>query len=274
MATCKLIIEHYQIILSTLEKLASHIKQDLNTYPSWIKEEDKIISDFDKLINAFCYFLPGGPTPQHTFACPGAFAGNEQTILLVDTVNQAKQQFREVANSYLANQKITDTLVVRQLLARAGYPGIKLRQVYRHIRYINFHPRRISFTRVRHNSHRIIDKQEALERVTKAGQGLHISVQQDQLRALDHDAFLVIHRDVQPIWACNISTFKNDDGKSSFLKILTSIPLLYLHDSTQPLPMIAFSKPITRHQLGPRCDKKIEEQVFLPSISAYRYKKK
>lgn len=265
------LIHHYLVILDSIKQLAQHIHQELATYPAWVNDDGILISDKGKVIATFSHFLPSGATPQQTYACPGALAGNSCTLKLVQQINCAKDQFKQTVNDLLKEQEYKDTSIVRSLLAHAGHPGIKLKQVYRHIRYIDFHPRRISFTRTKHNSHRVISKPEALERLKKAGQGLHIDVQKDQLNNL-LDTELVIHRDVQPIWAINVATFKNELGLSQSIKITTSLPLIYRHVENQPIPIVTFSKPYTRHQLEPRCDKQIENDPFLPSISAYRYK--
>lgn len=271
MSENSLVVEHFLAILGCLKQLAEHIHSDLIAYPTWINEEGSLVDNKGLFIAAIAHFLPSGVSPQQTYACPGALAANPKTLELVKTLNKAKDIFKQTVNQRLEHQEHKDTSIIRNILANAGYPGIKLKQVYRHLRYIDFHPRRISFTKTKHNSHRVISKTEALERLKNLGQGLHLDLQKEQLNTLAAQK-LVIHRDVQPIWAVNVATFKNALGLSRSIKITTSLPLVYLQQDNKPEPIVEFSKPYTRHQQQPRADKQIEEKPFLPSLSAYRYK--
>ena len=152
------LVQSYLLILKALAKLAQHIRHELTNYPVWVNDEGVLIHDREKVISAFSHFLPGGASPQQTYACPGAVAANTATFELIVQLNKLKDAFKQKVNNSLEHQEHKDTSIVRTALANAGYSGIKLKQVYRHIRCVDFHPRRISFTKTRHNSHRVINK--------------------------------------------------------------------------------------------------------------------
>lgn len=264
----------FEKVVTALNALCLHVHDDLRGYPVWIDNGTlELVSDRDKIIYVLKHLSPmEGLSPQETFACVGAVGGNRETLELVATVNLAKDEFRVKVNHYLAMDENRDTAVIRRLLALNGYPGIKLKQVFRHIRSVEYHPRRISFVKGRHNSHRIITKQQAEQMLKEAGQGMHIDVQLTKLSLLEPHARLVIHRDVQSHWLANVATFKGDSGRSTTAKIPSSLPLFYLHDKSLPLPRVLFGKKSHRHKPDSRTDKKIENEPFLSSISAYRYK--
>ena len=273
MSEALFIVQGYQSVLNALDLLSIHLKQDLADIRFWVVEQESSTSAQDKTIEALSLLTPAASSPQQTYACPGAIGGNQKTIHLVHEVNAAKDQFKTLAKQYLAQLENKDTQLIRQILKHAGFSAVKLRQVYRHIRWIDYHPRRISFTKVKHNSHQIITPLEAQKRLHKKGQGPHIAFQQSKLKTILSHELLVIHRDVQPIWAANLSTFKNEVGQSQHQKLVTSIPLVYRYDDTLPLPQIGLSTPHPNKKSTVRADKQIEDHPFISSLSGYRYKK-
>lgn len=274
----ELLIKAFEKVEESLKRLCLHIHDELSDYPCWIDDGvGQLIDDRDKVIYALRHFKPTeGLQPQQTFACVGALGCTKDTLALIDFVNEAKDEFQLSAKCYLAAHAIEqekDTSIIRRLLALNGYPGIKLKQVYRHIKYLEFHPRRISFCQTLHSLHRSVNRQEAQKALQKIGQGLHIEVQLSKLELLDNKDRLIIHRDIHKIWTANHATFKDEAGQSTFGKMRTSLPIFYVHNKQLPWPIVTFSKKITKHQQTPRADKKIEENPFLSSIKAYRYKR-
>ncbi|STX51486.1 DNA replication terminus site-binding protein (Ter protein) [Legionella busanensis] len=270
------IIDCFNALLKSLDEFQTHVYTQLKNNPVWINDpanKELLISDYSLFIAALTDFYPGDlETPQHTKSFQGALGGNLTTLHLVSLVNQSKDQLKLVINEYLSELQTKDTQVVHTLLKNAGFPRLKLKQVYRHIPCIDYHPRRIAFTQVKHNSHIIITKKELAARLNKIGKGRHIDVQQQKLQYLDDDK-LAIHRDTQSLWAANIATFKNEEGLSITRKLMTSMPIIYLQQDDLPLPDVNFSRRQKRDLTTVRYDKKIEDEVFLPSAAAYRYKK-
>jgi hypothetical protein len=269
------IVAAFTNIEDALNQLCLHLHDDLAAYPVWVANgRGELVNDRDRIIYAWKHFKPvQGTKPQNTFACPGAVSGTLNTLKLVQIVNEAKDNLRVLVDAYMRHLDIQDTSIVRQLLASHGYPAIKLLQVYRHIKTITYHPRRIAFTQTRHNAHESITLQQARQRLSEVGYGLHIDIQQTKLNLLSIPAKLAIHRELGPFWAVNVATFKDENGRSTTKKTMSSIPIVYIHNNSLPAPQVTFSKKRTQHKLEPRCDKQIEDQPFLPSIQAYRYKK-
>jgi hypothetical protein len=266
------VIEHFKALHYQLNELAEHISNDLASYPVWVMDKGELTNNRNIAEKIFLEFSHHSNLGQETLSCPGSIAGNLKTVDLVKNINEAKSVFQATCSFYLKMLDTRDTQPIRKLLGGIGYPDIKLRQIYRKINYINFHPRKISFTLSKHNSHRVVSKKEALDKLNKLGQGSHIHWQCDLIKKMD-DEKIVIHDEIKPIWAVNLSTFKKEDGKSDFMKILTRLPIIYLHDFNLPPPQVNFSRGYERKNNSPRADKKIETEPFLPSLRGYKYKK-
>ena len=269
------IITAFELVLKTIDGLCQHMGNELTAYPFIVvNEQDNFINDRDKAIYALKHFEPiSSLSPQETWGCPGAVGCTKTTFKLIEAVNKAKDTFKLISQLYKDICKANPTKPVRQVLAAAGYGGIKLKQVYRHIVYINYHPRRIAWSQAKNGANVIVTQAQAKERLLKAGKGEHIDLQLAQLERLNPSEKLVIHRYIKPYWIVNVSSFKDQQGISANEKIRTSLPLFYLHTPDLPNPKVCFSEKIERNSTKPRADKMIEDSVFLPSISAYRYRK-
>ncbi|KTC71404.1 hypothetical protein Lbir_1742 [Legionella birminghamensis] len=269
MSSASQVISCFKKVLTAGEDLRHHLIS-LDTNAVWINTPltRDFINDSSHLAAAILDFYPLiDNNPQSTSAYQGAIGGTQATLRLAETFNSAKDLFCLAARAYMKEQKQRETVIIHDLLRNAGFPPIKLRQVYRHVPIVNFHPRLISFCMLRHNSKIKISQLEAQERLAKAGKGLHIDVQLNKLRQQDN---LVIHRETASIWAANISTFKEISNRVTTHKILTSLPIIYPHDTRYPFPQVKYSESRARNA---RRDKCMEDDVFLKSIHAYRYVK-
>ena len=275
-------IEYHEAVLSTfkaflaaLDKLCLHIHDELTGYPVWIDNgKDEFIDSRDKVIYVLKHITPSMHlSPQETFSCPGAVGASNETVDLIDRVNYAKDTFKLAVQSYITSANGNPTKPARQILASAGYGGIKLLQVYRHLPYIKFHPRRIAWTKSKKGGHVIINPTQAKEKLLKAGQGEHIDTQLAKLSLLrSPNDKLVIYRQLKTCWGINVATFKDEDGHSITHRIREeSLPLFYCHDKTLPIPIVCFSKKTNRN-VEVRSDKQLENLPFLKSIHAHRYK--
>lgn len=268
------IIEAFEQLIAQLKILCSHLYDELTNYPTWIDNgEEQLIDDRDRLIYTITHFkfITGLSSPE-TFNCIGAVGVAPITLDYIQAVNQAKTNFRDLVHAYMRTHQIKDIAMIRQLLASAGYLRVKLKQVFRQLIMIPTHPRRIAFTKASNGSNKVITLEMAKERLLKLGEGMHIDIQLAKLNLLKPDEKLVIYRQIKSHWATNVSTFKNEQNRSQTKCIYTSLPIFYLHNFNLPEPIVVFSKKINR-SLAPRADKQIEEQPFLPSLSAYRYKR-
>lgn len=267
----KTLINAYEQVTSALDTLCLHLQQDLANLPVWVAEGQTFHTNRKLLLHALKHVGPTPSlTPQETYACPGAVACIPETIELIQTLNIAKDAFKAAIATIKNNTTQDLSKTIRCVLAQAGYTAIKLKQVYRHIPYIAYHPRRIAWSKGKHGLNKTISLNEAERLLLKAGQGKHIDVQLAKLATLDDKTRLVIHRDIKPCWVVNIATFK-EGTQSRFEDIKTSLPLFYLHDAECAPPVVGFSTPNERTVVV-RTDKTLEEKPFLPSIHAFRYK--
>lgn len=270
------IIEAFDEIWLGLQKLSEHVKDDLAMLPLWVDNgAGELVTERSRAIEAIKHIkMSEGLRPQETLACVGAIGCKKETLLLLSVINQAKDKFKGLVQLYLAHyqaDKSRDTSVIRDLLASHGYAQVKLKQIYRHIQYVNYHPRRISFNYVSHSSQKAVSKAKAEKLLMAVGQGENIEVQLRQLQSLDSKERLVIYHEMN-CWVASVATFKNEYGRSKTEQLRTSIPLFYVHDTRLPLPAVAFAKKYEREQTGARADKLIDETAFLPSIRAFRYR--
>ena len=267
-------VSSFKALLQTLETCNKHIQTQLSELPLWVDNGAEVfVRNRDKVISALANFSPTpGLSPQETFKCPGVVAGTAQTLALIDKVNQAKTMFKELVRVCQQSTQQDMTKFVRDSLARAGYPAVKLKQVFRHIIYIDYHPRRIAWTKGKHTTSKQLSKQASEKLLDKAGQGLHIEIQKVKLSGLPHQTKLIKHRAIKAGWVVNIGAFK-ENNCSAYEDLRTALPLFYLHDQQLPNPVVCFAKPRVQNRKT-RIDKQIETVAFLPSISVYRYKKK
>lgn len=263
----------FTALLQTLATCNAHIQNELSELPLWVDNGAEVfVKNRTKVIFALGNFAPTqGLSPQETFKCPGVVAATPQTLALIDKVNQAKSTFKELVRRCQQSTQQDTPKFVRDTLARAGYPGVKLKQVFRHIIYIDYHPRRIAWTKGKHTTSKQLSKQASEKLLDKAGQGLHIEIQKIKLSGLPQHTKLIKHRAIKPGWIVNIGAFK-ENNCSAYEDIRTALPIFYLHNQQLPNPIVCFAKPRLQTRKM-RVDKQIESVAFLPSISVYRYKK-
>lgn len=273
------LISLFKSLLQHIDRLNTHILIDLKQLPLWVDNgADEFEQNRDKIIFALANFTPTeGLTAQETFKCPGVVAGTSATLRLIIAVNEAKSAFKKlVGTCHQENkqQKNNSDIpkFVRNTLAHAGYPGVKLKQVFRHIPVITYHPRRVAWSKGKHTTSKYLSKHDSEKLLTKTGQGKHIEIQKLKLRRLDQKTKLIQHRPIKPGWVVNIGAFKKNK-RSKYEDIRTALPLFYLHDPRLAPPLVCFSQPRVQNRKM-RADKLIECLPFLPSISVYRYKKK
>lgn len=264
------IVQAYDNLMDHLNALCRHIYDELVDYPVWIMQDGKLVNDRDRVIYALKHFSPTpGLAPQETWACPGAVGCNNKTIELINAVNQAKDDLKAQAKAYHDAFKPNPTKPIREILSLNGYGYTKLKQVYRHIRYIDYHPDRIAWTKGKAYSHVVITPDQARKMLMEAGQGEHIDIQLAKLGMLEPHEKLVKRRAMKPYWVVNIT--QRDQDKTNHQKISTSLPLFYLHNHQDETPTVCLSDK-SKDNRQARADKQIADESFLPSISVFRYK--
>lgn len=269
------IVSSFEIFIRALDTLCLHVHDDLKKLPVWIDNgKGQFVNDRNKLIYVLKHISPKAElSPQETYSCPGVVGATPQTFKLINKVNLAKDDFKAVVLKYNDIFKANPTKPARQILSAAGYGSVKLVQVYRHIPFIDFHPRRIAWSISKDTCNRRVSITQAKEMLLRAGQGEHIEIQLAKLSLLKPKDKLVIYRPIGKYWGINIATFRDKHNHSTNYRIRKeSLPLFYLHNDKLPMPEVCFSKKADRNNTGIRIDKKIEDVPFLKSIKAYRYK--
>ena len=253
-------------INDALNILCLHLHDDLTDYPVWVSNgEGGFTSSKDQLIYALKKFTPTpGLLPQETFSCPGAVGGNARTLELVKCVNAAKDHLKTVIADC---QEFLGASAMKHIHANFGIGTVKLKEVYRHLKCINGHPRRIAWSKCIHNSHKVISSQESAALLTKMGTGTNIDIQMAKLSMLG-ESTLVQYRRQKTQWVANFF-MKNEQGASLRGLIRTGLPIFYLHDNELTPPVVCFSNKRPRVAKNIK-HKKLEAEPFLPAINAYR----
>ncbi len=265
------IISSFELFLKALDKLCNHIQNDLQKYPVWIDNgQGQFIHSRKQAVSAIKHVSPSiNLSPTETFVCPGVIGGTIKTFALIDKLNKSKDNFKQTVLKYNDICKRNTTRPVREILAIAGYGGVKLMQVYRHITYVKFHPRRIAWSKSKNATYKKISLTEARNMLLKVRKGKHIDIQLSKLGLLKSRQKLVIFRKTRDYWGINLATFKNMRRNSINFRLRDeSLPLFYLHNSKLSEPVVCFSNRSRTHN---RTDKKIDNVPFLKSIKAYRY---
>ena len=211
---------------------------------------------------------------QETFSCPGGVGCTVQTVGLIEAVNAAKEEFKVSIKEIQKQLPKIAAKFIHHILAQETNGVVKLKEIYRHLHYIAYHPAKISWGIARDGTNVVISYDEAMRRLLALGEGEAIKIQRSQLELLPKTEKLVIHRDIQPYWIVNIAQPRNKWGKTPYENIRTSLPLFYIYDPELSAPDINFSSNSFDENIqrgAVRSDKLIQETPFLPSISAYRY---
>ncbi|HIF0232811.1 TPA: hypothetical protein ACXYK5_002739 [Legionella pneumophila] len=197
----------------------------------------------------------------------GVVGGTERLIRQLRDLNAAKAVFREAIRAYKVAHQLQRTVRVHQVLQEAGFAPLHLNAVTRELQFLDFTPRWVHYSRVRHSARQKITKAQAHARLAALTPGPAVATQIDQLRFADRD--LVIHRDLA-VWVVNAVGFAEGGHPAPRVRRFTSLPLVYLHEAGYPNPEVGYSVP--RKARKPRADKRTEDDVFLSSLHAYRYK--
>jgi len=267
------VVASFEEVIATLNKLCLHVLDDLKALPLWVFDGvESWVPDRDKL----CYILKHLDhrpelSPQETYVCPAVVAATAETFKLIDKVNSAKLVFKNAVAVYLKFLNTTKTKVVRRLLNASGYGAIKLKQVYRTIPYIDFHPCKITWAKSGKGSYVKITIPEAKELLLKKGQGEAIDIQLNKLSLLSPEEHLIVFHPIKPCWGVNITSFAKHTNSLTFKRLREiGMPLFYLHsqDLTAPIVQLSNILPLKKS----RIDKLWENKPFLASIHAYRKK--
>jgi hypothetical protein len=158
------------------------------------------------------------------------------------------------------------------VLKSANIARLNLKQAYRLIPIIVATPEKIGFSwYTQGKSITRISKQKAYERLCKYGDNSHIEIQKKKLASLNDYEELAIVQKQAPLVRANIVS--RQQGKVLRRAMNSSLPFMLASIDNNILPefnKINTDPPLTNTRLR-RSDNKISDEVFLPSIRAYRY---
>jgi hypothetical protein len=244
----------------------------------WVCGDQKNISD--ALITAYSdYWYYQDSDGRKTKNYHGLFLANTAIIKTAEEVNIAKTIFRQAAQELQKQDRqlwlssygnLNDQR--RRVLKSANIARLNLKQAYRLIPIIDATPEKIGFSwYTQGKSITRISKQKAYERLCKYGDNSHIEIQKKKLASLNDYEELAIVQKQAPLVRANIVS--RQQGKVSRRAMNSSLPFMLASIDNNILPefnKINTDPPLTNTRLR-RSDNKISDEVFLPSIRAYRY---
>lgn len=259
------ILQCHQSLKEAIDALCLYVCDHLTDLPIWIADHHTFTQSRYKLCQALTCFAPQQALPHNaTPTFPGAAGCDLDTLTLIDTVNAAKDALKEAVMAYKQADCYDQQLPANKIIAKAGHGFVRLKQLYRHIHYLSWHPRRIAWSKARDGSNVRISLAEAQKRLLRF-KGENIDI---QLKALGkiNDKVLVAYRPIRPYSLVNVAPFKDEPHDLSSIR--TSLPVFYLHDHTKPLPDVVFSNKANRDPTQHRSDRRIGKLV-LPAIHTY-----
>ncbi len=225
---------------------------------------------------------------RETRSCYGLVMANETLISQAQAVNQAKDRFKALVQNIqktnkdywlrekaLLNQRHQN---LRQQLHYTGLSRIHLKQLYRHIPILPQRPEKIGFTW--YSNGRSIKKMSvasAQQKLLAMGEHKpHIQLQLQQLNTLpEHEILAQIQTQVPVVRANLVYKQLTEKGHVETVRkaMNVSLPLLVPEEGSPLLPsfnQIGDQPPEARTRIA-RCDFKICDEVFLPSLRVHRY---
>ena len=231
----------------------------------------------------------GDQDGRETRSCYGLVMANEELISLAKSVNDKKDAFKLLVQSVQKDNQDRWLALKAQLNKRHdnlrarlyfnGLARLHLKQAYRHIPILETWPEKIGFTW--YSNGRSIKKltvAQAEQKLINMGEGKdHIQAQLQKLNTLgEHELLAQIQNQVPVVRANLVFKHLNELGHSETIRkaMNVSLPLLIPSEKFPFLPKfneISEQPPEQRTRI-PRNDFKIEQDAFLPSLRAHRYK--
>lgn len=225
---------------------------------------------------------------RETRSCYGLVMASEAIIILAQEINLAKDSFKALVQKiqktdkdlWLSHKAQLNTRhkTLRNQLYYTGLGRIHLKQLYRHIPILAYHPEKIGFTW--YSNGRSIKKLTVAQAETKllamGEDKTHIQQQLQKLHTLpQHEILAQIQTQVPVVRANLVFKLLNEKGHVETVRkaMNVSLPLLVPQENSPLLPVfnrIDEQPPSARTRIA-RSDFKICEEVFLPSLRVHRY---
>jgi len=281
------IVECFQTLQQSLYNLAATLYQD-SKLPIWLSDSSPSESTRQNvyhIINQLEY--TDAQAPRSTVQQPGLVGASNETLAAVQQVNIAKDEFKTTMQllkndkklflDHVLQQSLDDLLQRRHAnsqtgLHRSGLSRLHLKQCYRHIPVLNLAPEKVSWTWAHTRAIKRITIAQAEAALLKKHDLPGIQLQLKKLRDLPRNEPLAIVQQLAPHIRANIVT-KLDNGMRQRHMIPGALPIFYPAAINSILPSVgAAGAKVGKNPLRlNRCDQKLDTEVFLPALRAYRY---
>jgi len=293
------VLESYKKLRNNLKKLNKLLLNDQNL-PGWIYQNDKLSplklrqKLFD-ITNQIEYY--DAQDPKETVIYPGIIGASLDTIEQINIINNSKSEFKEAIQN-LKKLKIKNTdpvlmaefnkifnvvekddknkraLNTQKTLKRNGLARLNLKQCYRTIKVLPIKPRSISWTWANTKAITKISKSDAILKLQQKGNDYGIMQQIQKVECLKDSDKLAIVQNLAPNLRANIVYPENYDlDIPSRQMIKGHMPIFYPEIPNNELPY--YKSPKSKENINfrdnKRADSKLDTEVFLPAIRAYRY---
>lgn len=276
----------YQQLLAALVDFSSALRDDTHL-PLWVsRSEQEIEKQRDmrqKAIQLFqqLWYLDE-QEGRETITCPGLIGASDTTMNSAQTLNAAKDEFKQAvlalksirknqADALLAELHERDPKVA-SALQKMGTARLNLKQTYRHVPLLTTKPVKVGFTWSQHGrTIQRISVAEVRNLLSKRPSAPMIEIALNKLASLSANEPLARARSVVPHLRANVVF---DDSVTPKRRLVqTPLPLLIPLRTGESLPEFI---PIAPQPMGQerlkRSDIKIEETPFIESLGIYRYK--
>lgn len=289
---CIDVINTYRQLGERLNTLTEHVCVLDQHLPAWLQPPTSLRSMTGSTVRSQACQLIGqleyldGQLPREILVGAGIIAASSETLMAVESLNQAKAKFKS-AMLKLKAAKISpsheilahgfeDILPQRDVslattLNRMGLARIHLKQCYRKIPHYNQRPRKIAWTWANTRSIKKISVADAEVLLLQHHHDAGLERQIKQLQGLDPSEKLAIVQELAPHLRANI-VMPATNGETR-LMVKGPVPIFYLATDNPDLP--EFTPPGIKRgknkERTVRKDVKINPEPFLPAIRAHRY---
>lgn len=281
------LLESFERLLATLTAFCTVLRDD-STQPAWVYRTDQEVRDglavrlkAVELYQSLWY--EDGQDGRDTLTCPGIIGASPPVLAAADEVNAAKDTFKVAVLALKRLSKPTARELMNDLhrrdaavataMRRLGAARLNLKQAYRQIPRLDRRPLKIGFTWSKQG--RAIQRTsvaEARRLLQQRRPTPQIALELQWLAALPEQEGLARMRRICPHLRANL-VFEGADGSVQRRLMQTPLPILVPLAPGEQLPDFV---PIAPEPIGSlrlqRSDVRIEDEVFLPSIRAYRYR--
>ena len=281
------VIECFQKLQQRLYYLAAALYHD-SDFPLWLNDHSNKESARQRVyyvLNQLEY--REDQAPRNTLQLPGLVGASNETLGTIKQVNLLKDKFKIAMQQLKNNKKIflDDVLQhsinellnkrhpqTKTVLQRSGLSRLHLKQCYRHIPILALKPEKVSWTWAHTRAIKRINVKDAETALLKKRGLPGIQQQLQKLRGLPATEPLAIVQELAPHVRANIVTQLNHGERKRHM-ISAALPIFYPEAAHGELPTV--SEAGAKHEKSPfrlsRSDQKLDHEMFLPALRAYRY---